>query len=187
MLHCSSVTRWLRTFQENDGKSQSYVKMGNNSHWCFCLLNWIKTSRICNWETLQFSEESVSSVEPSLSTSILLLWWMFLRGEALLCTSFSAPTALPLLLLLGLTEIWAILDKEAKEPREKVNRAKGSSAKQHFNGAEVCFLGWDSHSLSSSWSISGSMSSSALLGNTPTQKGGEKKSIFSRKIKLHKV
>lgn len=52
----------------------------------------------------QFSEESVSSVEPSLSTSILLLWWMFLLGEAFRCASFR-PTALPLLLLPGLTEI----------------------------------------------------------------------------------
>lgn len=65
------------------------------------------------WQvTGQFSEESVSSVEPSLSTSIFLRWWMFLLGEAFLCTSFSPPTALPLLLLPGLTEIWAILDSK---------------------------------------------------------------------------
>lgn len=43
-------------------------------------------------------------MDPSLSTSILLLWWMFLLGEAFLSTSFS-PAALPLLLLPGLTEI----------------------------------------------------------------------------------
>lgn len=36
--------------------------------------------------------------------------------------------------------------------------------------ATVCFPGVASHSLSSSWSISGSISSSALLGSTPTQK-----------------
>lgn len=79
---------------------------------------------------LQLSEESVSSVEPSLSTSILLLWWMFFLGEAFLCTSLRAPTALPLLLLPGLTEIWAILDsvKEGKKCREEVNRAKCSEA-----------------------------------------------------------
>lgn len=53
-------------------------------------------------------------MEPSLSTSILLLWWMFLLGEAFLCTSFS-PTALPLLLLPGLTEIWEILDRTGQD------------------------------------------------------------------------
>lgn len=137
--------------------------------------------------SLQFSEESVSSVEPSLSTSILLLWWMFLLGEALLCTSFSAPTALPLLLLPGLTEIWAILDKCAKKAREKVNKAKCLFARLHCHYANVCFLGLNTHSLSSSWSISGSMSSSALLGNTPTRKGKMKNWTFRRKMKLDKI
>ncbi len=44
---------------------------------------------------------------------------MFLLGEAFLCTSFSPPTALPLLLLPGLTEIRAILCSIAQEKRYK--------------------------------------------------------------------
>lgn len=55
-------------------------------------------------------------MDPSLSTSILLLWWMFLLGEAFLSTSFS-PAALPLLLLPGLTEIWEILDTTGQRDR----------------------------------------------------------------------
>lgn len=121
VLLCSSVTWSLRDFLENSGKVD--VEMANISHW------------LCNWETLQFSEESVSSVDPSLSTSILLLWWMFLLGEALLCTSFSAPTALPLLLLPGLTEIWAILDEGTQ--------TKGQQGKNFWN-VRICFPGWDS-------------------------------------------
>lgn len=57
-----------------------------------------------------------------------------------------------------------------KTHRKRSKGQKCSSAEQHFHCADVCFLGVASHSLSSSWSISGSMSSSVLLGNTPTQK-----------------
>lgn len=68
----------------------------------------------------QFSEESVSSVEPSLSISIFLLWWMFLLGEALLCASLSPTTALPLLLLPGLTDIKAILDSTGQGRKQNI-------------------------------------------------------------------
>lgn len=146
MLLCIHITWSFNIFLENGGKTQSYVKMENNSRWRTLIskLNhnhvFFFSSRVSNRGTslmcsrLQFSEESVSSVEPSLSTSILLLWWMFFLGEAFLCTSLRAPTALPLLLLPGLTEIWAILDsvKEGKKCREEVNRAKCSEAKQHI-------------------------------------------------------
>lgn len=97
-------------------------------------------------------------MEPSLSTSTLLLWWMFLLGEAFLCTSFS-PTALPLLLLPGLTEIWEILDTTGQPVTHLQTRRKHCRR--------------PTHSFSSSWSSSRSMSSSGWLGRTPVRHSGQ--------------
>lgn len=68
------------------------------------------------WVTAQFSEESVSSVEPSLSISILLRWCRDLRGDGFLHGSFS-PCALLLLFDVGLMATWATLHTSYSEVR----------------------------------------------------------------------
>lgn len=66
----------------------------------------------------QFSEESVSSFEPSLSVSIFLRWWKGLQGELILGEWREGKFAGSLLELAALAmespETWAILKKRGK-------------------------------------------------------------------------